>query len=143
VTADARNAELTALSPERFRTPGGIEVAFSGVAPDRTARAVSQDGDTAVLIETRAATPTPTQFAEYVGTYGSEELDVKLTIAIRDGQLVLRRRPADEMPLRPAYDDDFDSPIGSLRFSRDAAGRITGFGVFAGRARDVRFTRQR
>ena len=143
VTADERNAELTPISPERFRTAGGTELAFSGVAPSRTVRAIAQDGDTAVLIEIRAANATPAQLADYVGTYASDELEVKLTIALRDGQLVLRRRPADEMPLRATYEDDFDSPIGSLRFSRDASGRVTGFAVFAGRARDVRFVRER
>jgi hypothetical protein len=67
---------------------------------------------------------------------------VKLDVAVKDGQLVLRRRPADEMRMRFMYDDDFDTPIGSLRFPRDATGRVIGFGVFNGRIRDVRFTKR-
>ena len=139
VNADARNGELTAVGPDRFRTTGGLDVIFAGSAPARTARLIRPDGDTAILTEVKLATPSATKLGEYVGTYGSDELDVKLTVVMKDGQLVLRRRPADEGPLRPTYEDDFDGPVGSLRFSRDARGRVTGFGIYAGRARDVRF----
>ena len=89
------------------------------------------------MIEAPAAAPT--HLADYAGTYSSEELDVKLTIAVKGDQLVLRRRPGDEFVMKPVYADDFETPIGSLRFSRDARGRVTGFGVFSGRIRDVRF----
>jgi hypothetical protein len=106
------------------------------------ARVVQADGDTIVLTEARAPTLTPAKISAYAGTYRSEELDAQLVVAVKDGQLVLRRRPADEMPMRPTYEDDFATPVGSLRFSRDASGRITGFGVFNGRIRDVRFTRK-
>jgi hypothetical protein len=72
----------------------------------------------------------------------SDELDVKLVVAAKGDKLVLRRRPADEIELRPAYVDDFAAPgLGSIRFSRDEAGHVSGFSIFAGRVLDVRFTR--
>ena len=75
-------------------------------------------------------------------TYTSDELDVKLVVEAKGDKLLLRRRPADEIELRPAYADDFAAPgLGSLRFSRNASGRVTGFSIFAGRVIDVRFTR--
>ena len=72
----------------------------------------------------------------------SGELDVPLVVAERDGGLVLRRRPNDEITLRPAYADAFlAAGLGSIRFRRDARGAIDGFSIFAGRVLDVRFTR--
>jgi hypothetical protein len=86
--------------------------------------------------------------ADYVGTYASDELDVKLVVAVKEGKLVLRRRPADEFELRPLYVDDFateaapgEQGIGTLRFARDASGKVSGFSIYAGRVLDVRFTR--
>ena len=80
---------------------------------------------------------------DYVGTYTSDELDVRFVIAEKDGKLLLRRRPADEIELHPAYADDFRAggELGTLRFSRDAKGTVTGFAFFAGRVLDVRFKR--
>ena len=82
------------------------------------------------------------KLAEYAGTYTSDELDVALTVAPVGELLILRRRPADEMLMRPVYDDDFATSIGSLRFTRDASGRVTGFGVYSGRIRNVRFSKR-
>jgi hypothetical protein len=115
---------------------------FGGAAPARTLTMVRPDGDTTRFIEASRASLTTAQLADYVGTYASEELDVRLDVAIKDDRLVLRRRPADEMAMRPMYVDDFASPVGTIRFSRDASGRVTGFAVFNGRIRDVRFTKR-
>jgi hypothetical protein len=81
--------------------------------------------------------------SDYLGTYVSDELEGSITIAQRDGKLVLQRRPYSELSLQPAYRDDFRAGggFGSLRFSRDGTGKVTGFSIFAGRVLDVRFTR--
>jgi hypothetical protein len=103
---------------------------------------IRTDGDTTVLKEIGASPASAATLADYAGTYASDELDVKLVIAVKGDHLVLLRRPADEFTLRSNFDDDFQSPIGSLRFSPDAQGRVTGFGVYSGRIRDVRFRRE-
>lgn len=138
---DAENFDIRPTSPSVFRVPGDAELTFSGVAPARVATLVRPGADTAVFAEGHAAALTVARLAEYAGTYTSEELDVQLVVAVKGDSLVLRRRPADEMVMRPIYDDDFGTSIGSLRFSRDASGRITGFGIFSGRIRDVRFSK--
>jgi len=135
--ADAPTIPIRAVSPNEFLTGNGLDLTLRGTAPSRVAVVVRPDGDTTEMIEAPAAAPT--HLADYAGTYSSEELDVKLTIAVKGDQLVLRRRPGDEFVMKPVYADDFETPIGSLRFSRDARGRVTGFGVFSGRIRDVRF----
>jgi len=136
VDADAPRRAIRAIAPEEFRLGENTELRFKGTSPSRAALVVRADGDTTTLVEVSAKPP---RLADYVGHYSSEELDVKLEVAMKDDYLVLRRRPADEMAMRQVYDDDFATPIGSLRFSRDASGRITGLGVFNGRIRDVRF----
>ena len=132
---------IRAMSPEVFRLADDTELRFQGTAPSRAALVVRTDGDTTTLVEVSTKPLPAARLAEYVGRYTSDELDVKLDVAVKDAHLILRRRPADEMAMRQVYDDDFATPIGSVRFSRDATGHITGFGVFSGRIRNVRFRR--
>jgi Domain of unknown function (DUF3471) len=103
---------------------------------------VTPDGDSTRLTEARPAGLTSARLADYTGTYVSDELDVQLTIAVREGKLVVQQRESPDAPLRAVYEDDFASPVGSIRFSRNAAGRVTGFGIYNGRIRNVRFMRR-
>ena len=132
--------QVSAIGPGRFKLALG-EASFSGVSPRRTFTLARADGDTAVFEEVLpAASPVP--LADYAGTYASDELDVRLVVASKDGKLVLRRRPADEMELRPVYADDFQAAgLGTIRFARDGRGAVTGFSIYAGRVVDVRFSR--
>jgi CubicO group peptidase (beta-lactamase class C family) len=82
------------------------------------------------------------KLAEFVGRYCSEELDVEWTIAQNDqGALTLARRRVSAQPMMPAFADGFNSQPGSIRFTRDANGRVTGFLLTSGRIRHVRFDR--
>jgi CubicO group peptidase (beta-lactamase class C family) len=135
------NAVARPMTPNAFRAFGTADLVFSGSAPARKALLI-RDGDTSVFAEAHAAPLTKAKLAEYAGTYTSDELDVVLTVAPVGELLILRRRPADEMAMRPVYEDDFATSIGSLRFTRDASGRVTGFGVYSGRIRNVRFSKQ-
>ena len=125
----------------RFKAPQG-DVAFIRRSGKRGFVLASADADTSYWAEVQPA-PSPIPSRDYIGTYVSDELDVQLVVAERDGKLVLRRRPADEMELRPVYRDDFQATggLGSLRFARDARGTVTGFSIYAGRVLDVRFRR--
>jgi hypothetical protein len=124
----------------RFVANAG-DVEFTRTSGRRAFVLVRPNGDTAHFEEARPAPATiPTQ--DYTGTYTSDELDVRLVVAAKGDKLVVRRRPADEIELRPAYADDFAAPgLGTIRFARDTSGRVTGFAIFAGRVIDVRFTR--
>jgi CubicO group peptidase (beta-lactamase class C family) len=143
LSAGTGRGQTTAFTPvggSRFHAQIG-EAEFMRTSGRRGFVLVRANGDSSHFEEARSAPPTiATQ--EYTGTYTSDELDVKLVVAVKGDKLVLRRRPADELELRPAYADDFAAPgLGSIRFSRDASGRVTGFAIFAGRVVDVRFTR--
>jgi len=139
--ADGPNVVVRPVTPNAFRAFGNADLVFSGTAPARGALLI-RDGDTSVFTEAHAAPLTKAKLAEYAGTYASDELDAVLTVVPVGELLILRRRPADEIWMRPVYDDDFATSIGSLRFSRDASGRVTGFGVYSGRIRNVRFSKR-
>lgn len=147
-TVAARGAGNAGARAVRFIPTGGADfvtpqwrVTFSGSRGHRAFMLVA-DGDTARYDEVRPA-PASLPANDYVGTYASDELDVRFTVATRDGKLYLERRPYQEFELRPVYADDFQSGggLGTLRFSRGADGRVTGFAFFAGRVLDVRFAR--
>jgi len=130
------------VTADRFKTPQG-DVMFSGAAGRRSFALIRTGGDTSHFEEV-AASQTTLPLADYVGTYVSDELETVFVVAQRDGKLVLQRRPYEEMMLQPVYTDDFRAGAGlggSLRFVRDAKGKVTGFSIFAGRVLDVRFTR--
>ncbi len=88
-----------------------------------------------------ARTLTSDEAAAYVGRYRSDEADVTVEIALREGQLVLRIPPEEVVPLTPLAGDRFRAGGPVLAVSRDASGRVTGFGVSVERARNVRFER--
>lgn len=135
------NIVLATLARDRFSSPQG-EAVFSGAGGHRKFILIRTDADTARFEEVRAA-PATVSLTDYVGTYASDELEAQFTIASRDGRPFLLRRPYEEFELRPAYVDDFQAGggLGTLRFARDAKGRINGFAFFAGRVLDVRFKR--
>jgi hypothetical protein len=100
-------------------------------------------GDDTTRFEIAAPVPVTLPASDYVGTYSSDELDARFIIEARDGKLVLKRRPNVEVVLAPAYADDFQAgPFGTIRFARDAKGKVTGFSIYDGRILDVRFHRQ-
>jgi len=131
----------------RFHSGMG-EAVFAASAPHRRFTLVRPSGDTAVFEEVPPA-PVSLEVNDFTGAYASDELDVRFTITARDGKLIMHRRPADEFELRPVYRDDFQPTgrggggggLGTMRFARDAKGRVTGFSFYAGRVLDVRFTR--
>lgn len=88
-------------------------------------------------------TLTAEQLDDYVGSYYSEELDTTYNLAIDNGKLTAMDRNEAKRPLTPRSRELFTLMQGAqIEFTRDAAGKVTGFGVNAGRIRGVRFVRQ-
>ena len=137
------NRAVLPSGPDRFRA-GASELIFR-MLNGRVKDLLQVNGvDSTVFLPLATATPTRKELASYAGSYWSDELDTRLTFVVRDTVLVVKRRPADEIVLRPTFSEGFIAPgIGSLVFSRDKAGNITGFGIWAGRVRDVRFVKER
>ena len=136
------NAVIIALSPDRLRAANGLELERITTGRGKSIRLIRPDADTSIFISVDP--PTVNRATDYVGTYVSDELDVQLVLAVEQGQLRVKRRPADVLAATPVYRDAYDvDDLGTLRFTRDASGKVNGFGIFAGRVRDVRFRRNR
>ncbi len=81
-------------------------------------------------------------FAEYAGEYTSAELQATYRFAVKDGKLTLATNWQDPAVLEPTVLDEFQGPFGtSIVFHRGAAGHVTGCDLFAGRVRNIAFTR--
>ncbi len=85
--------------------------------------------------------PSASEVAEYAGAYRSDEIDPIFRIAAENGTLVLRRLKNSPVTLEPLTRDAFRTPSATIRFTRDAAGRLTGFIFNGGRIRGFRLSR--
>ena len=86
--------------------------------------------------------PSAEDLAQYAGEYTSSELQATYRFAVKDGKLALATNWEEPSVLEPTVRDEFQSPAGvALVFRRDAARHITGCDLFAGRVRNILFTR--
>ena len=84
-------------------------------------------------------------WADYVGTFVSEEIETTLTGALRaNGVFVLKRRPADEilLAMTPAPDVFTAGALGEVTFHRDRNGRVTSLSVKQDRVWNLVFERR-
>lgn len=97
-----------------------------------------------VLRRETAVTPSKSVLAPYVGSYYSEELDVRYVLVSNDTVLALKHRKFNgNALLRAEFVDGFSSSLGAtFLFTRDTKKRITGFTLSDGRVRGVRFERE-
>jgi hypothetical protein len=84
---------------------------------------------------------TPQDLSPFTGDYLSEEAETTLTVALESGKLVIHRHPDSTFSLTPTYADAFNSDLGSIRFLRDASGKIVTLSLGQARVWDLRFTR--
>ena len=104
---------------------------------------INSEGTTTSYESVEPFSPTAVQLKPFLGAFYSEEADVTYTIYEREaGKLGVRIGKWRELPIEPLFRDAFSFPMGQLIFSRDAAGRVTGFAVQAGRVRNIRFVRK-
>ena len=83
------------------------------------------------------------QLSQLSGNYYSDELDLPVTLAPRNGYLVLRRPRADEIHFVPLTTDLYtNSDKMLLRVVRDDHGSISGFTLTISRVRDLEFVRR-
>jgi CubicO group peptidase (beta-lactamase class C family) len=85
--------------------------------------------------------PSAAQLQSYAGEYYSPDAETTFTVVIEAGELVLHRRPAVRMVLRPLEADTFGGAGGTIRFIRDGTGRVTQLSVEQPRVYDLRFDR--
>jgi hypothetical protein len=88
-------------------------------------------------------TPARADLDAFAGEYVSEEAQVTYTVAVESDRLAIRVRPAARFNLTATYRDAFSSPIGSVRFLRDASGKVTELSLGESRVWDLRFRKAR
>jgi CubicO group peptidase (beta-lactamase class C family) len=83
------------------------------------------------------------QLSRIAGEYYSTELDLAVTLVVRDGSLVLQRPNATDIRFGSFSNDLFTSSDKVLlRVERDADGGVTGFTLSINRVRDLEFVRR-
>ncbi len=135
---------LVPVSETTFRAgSGGWKIVFE-VPPGggRPRIRASRPEDEDVVYEPVAEfSPTPPELSAFAGEYYSPDAETVLTAVVDSGRLILKRRPDTRIPLTPAYADAFESPLGLIRFIRDAAGNVIQLSVRQDRVYDLRFDR--
>ena len=138
--------ELKALAPNRFRLViAPVDLTFETAKPGDPIKLTikSEDGKPDVYTSVPSFTPAETQLKSYAGIYSSEEIDPLYTLKLEESKLVLHRLKADPDKLMPVTPDLFLASVGSIKFTRDAKGEITGFLLTTGRIRNMRFIKGR
>ena len=138
---------LVATGPASFEVQGyPVKVDFLAAGKRAANELKLRIGDDDEMTATRfaAVVPTVEQLQGYVGTFHSPELDVTWPLVIDQGKLAIRDQhrkfETKIQPLAPAMKDAFSGEAGLLRFTRDAAGKITGFELSASRMRGIHFS---
>lgn len=136
---------VTAVAENTFvSADGGRTVVFEPAKGSAPVRMTETDGRSkprrweAVPV----FSPKSEELADFGGTYYSQEIDTTYTLYVEDGLLKLRHRPAVRTTLVPVYPEAFQARGNILRFTRDPAGAVDGFLVFADRVRRLRFVKR-
>jgi hypothetical protein len=85
--------------------------------------------------------PTEEILKGYIGTYYSDELDVKWRLFISEGKLNLKIPRNEKEALGPLIKDYFNvvEGYGTVFFQRDNQGAISGLTINTGRVKDMKF----
>jgi hypothetical protein len=107
------------------------------------ARVASEDPAASAPRATAAAPAPidPARLAELAGEYVSDEVGTTWRLAVDSARLVVTGGGA-RRTFTHRTGDQFASGSQTLRFQRDASGRVTGFLLDVGRVRNLRFTRR-
>ena len=88
------------------------------------------------------ANPSRADLEAMTGEYASEEAETTLKVVLEQNGLAIHRRASAIIPLTPTYRDGFSSSLGSVRFLRDAAGRVIEMSIGEQRVWDLRLPRR-
>jgi len=135
---------LVPLGPARFAQRDGevrVEFDLQGAGRPAGMRLVAPNGDEERFVAETPVAPSLDALEAYAGLYASDEVETAFTAVVENGRLVLRQRPDRTIVLSPAWADTFTSPLGTVRFRRDAGGRIDALSLVMPRAWNLVFVR--
>lgn len=134
---------LKSSGANHFVFPGGPELRFeNGGGNGMRFTMESPDAAPQVFERYQATLLAAADAGQYAGSFASRELEATYKIEVKEGRLLLRMNWKEPVTLEPTVRDEFRGPNGeALVFRRDGKGQITGFDVFAGRVRNILFTK--
>jgi hypothetical protein len=140
-------SELGPSGGDRFAmlNAGADVVVFfepAGMKPERMI-VVVDGGEPSVYEAYEPVALSSEDLAGYAGQYHSEELDTNYNLQVSEGRLLLETAFEEPVELKPAIADVFTVPAFglALHVRRDTEGAIEGFGLDAGRVKNLRFDR--
>jgi CubicO group peptidase (beta-lactamase class C family) len=144
LVADAQGQLRTfdPIAPDRFgERDGKLQLQVSPARSGKRRRLEARrEGEAPLVLEPIDVwSPTPTQLAEFSGTYASEEVPGLIRFAVAGGRLVLRHRVFPSDPWKPTLPDSFVWEDLSATFTRDRGDRVTGLRLDAGQMRGIVF----
>ena len=137
-----RGQTLRAIASNEFAM-GEVVLAFEVDASAGPTRFRMKDPSTEIVFDRVAPwTPSRAELEAMAGEYQSEEAEVTLRVTAEDAGLVIFRRPGTRMRLTSCCQDSFENnELGSVRFLRDAIGRINEMNLGSARVWDLRLRR--
>jgi len=138
------SSELKPFSETQFIIAGqeGGVVEFGSAGGKAQLRLSRNNRKLDTFEHVKAFEPSAGQLSEFAGSYYSEELNTTYNMSVEEGMLVLIDRNGLKRQLTPTIRDSFAVISGPrFEFNRDAAGKVPGFDVHAGRIRNVRFSK--
>jgi len=136
---------VVAVSESTFvSADGGRQITFVVGSAPGPIRAQDSDGRSKprLWVAVPPFAPKPEELAAFAGTFYSDEIDTTYDLFVESGVLRVRFRPAMRFNLVPVYEDAFEGDGNILRFTRGPDGQVNGFLVYAGRVRQLRFTKR-
>jgi CubicO group peptidase (beta-lactamase class C family) len=139
---DDSGTPLTALADGRFRI--GERKAYVEFSGDASQLAEVNGGNREEFRRVAAHEPGERELAQYGGTYVSEEIEPPYRISLEEGVLgITSMKIIEPIRLKPLVRDLFlAGDLGTVRFTRDRQGKISGFLVNTGRVVDFKFARR-
>jgi CubicO group peptidase (beta-lactamase class C family) len=138
----AFGTHFKARDANHFVATPGVEISLDHTPSGAVRLTLMEDGSPQVFEGFEPLKPSAEQLGQYAGEYASSELQATYHFAVKDGKLTLATNWLEPFVLEPTVRDEFQTPVGvTMVFRRDAAGHITGCDLFAGRVRNIFFTR--
>lgn len=126
VRSERSRSEISALGINRFQFMDSVaQLRF--VDGGQRMQFVTEVGEPAEFLKVSPVIADRDKFAEYTGTYVSDEIGTTWKIVVKDGALFTQPERSSESQMVPLFADGFRADTELLRFVRNDAGKITGF----------------
>jgi len=84
----------------------------------------------------------PEDLEGFAGDYYSDELELKLALAVDEGKLFFVLRNTPKNPLKVLRRDEFSGGMFQIKFQRDGENRVTAFKLDTGRVKNLLFVKK-